>query len=101
MKTIKRIDPMSLAKVLAVLWAVSGFITGLFAAAAGSMVYTFFAPMMSSLGMDFSAYLAYGWAAIVAIPIIQAIVGFILGLVVAWVYNYIARWVGGIKIELK
>jgi hypothetical protein len=34
-------------------------------------------------------------------PIIYAIMGFIMGVIGAWLYNLIAKWVGGVQIELE
>lgn len=41
-----------------------------------------------------------GFMAIVFVAIFMAVTGFVFGLIGAWIYNLIARWVGGVKIEL-
>ena len=42
-----------------------------------------------------------GFAAIIIMPIMYGILGFIAGGIVAWVYNLISGWIGGIEIELE
>ncbi|HVA82934.1 MAG TPA: hypothetical protein VNF06_02105, partial [Candidatus Aquilonibacter sp.] len=76
--TIQRIEPMQYAKVLAVLEAVFAFISGVFALFVGGGII----------------------GHLIIAPIVQAIVGFILGYIIALLYNYIAKKIGGVKVTL-
>jgi len=40
-------------------------------------------------------------AGIVFVPIIYGVIGFIIGVIGALLYNLVAKWVGGIEIELE
>ncbi|MFM8912259.1 MAG: hypothetical protein ACKOE6_04970 [Flammeovirgaceae bacterium] len=43
----------------------------------------------------------FGFLSIIIFPILYGGIGFVAGLIGAAIYNLIAGWVGGIKIELK
>ena len=90
MKELKVIDPMSLGKMMAIISAVIGFIVGLFSAA--------FAPFMAAFNPVGAA--ALGVLAIIVFPIASAIAGFVMGVIVAFVYNEVAKRYGGVKLDL-
>jgi hypothetical protein len=92
MKEIKRIDVMSYAKIYAVIFAAIGLIAGLTIAALGS----FFAEMSGT-----SSFGNFGALSIIVFPLLYGGIGFVAGLITAGIYNLLAGWVGGIKIELK
>src|SRR4030043_2112511 len=89
MRELKAIDPMSLGKILAVIMAVFGFIAGIFVAAGLS---TARGPFPGVFG---------GIAAIILMPIAFGIMGLIIGIIEAWVYNVVAKNIGGAKRDLK
>ena len=93
MKEIRRMDVLSVGKIYALALANIGFIAGIIIALIGSAVATFQRPGMWGAGL--------GIASIIILPIVYAIFGFLLGIIGAALYNLIAKWVGGIKIELK
>jgi hypothetical protein len=96
--TIQRIHPGSLAKVLAVLYAILGVIGGVLFAAMGAMGFGLGSiPGAGGLGMG----VGFGIAAIVIFPICYAVLGFVGGWVVASLYNWIARSFGGIVLETR
>ncbi|MBU7019238.1 MAG: hypothetical protein HXS44_17140 [Theionarchaea archaeon] len=98
MKEIRRIDVVSLAKVEGALGAVIGLIIGIFAALIGIAMGGF----AEMAGMDVPGFgLFMGVGAIIFVPIIYGVGGFISGLIVAALYNLVAGWIGGIKIELE
>jgi hypothetical protein len=37
----------------------------------------------------------------VLLAVVYGIMGFVMGAITAWIYNLIARWIGGIRLELK
>lgn len=90
---ITKIKPMSLAKIQTVLMG----IFGLFMA----VVYGILMLMVTSLNPEVSSQIQIlGPWEIVLMPFMYAAIGFVIGLVGAFVYNLIAKWVGGIEIEL-
>lgn len=97
--TLKRIDAVSVGKVLAVLYGLLGLIIGL--------VVTLVSIMGSAVGAAASGSneawfgLLFGAGAIVALPIFYAVVGFIGGLIMSTLYNVASSWVGGIEVELE
>ncbi|MCX6814091.1 MAG: hypothetical protein NTY20_00340 [Candidatus Aenigmarchaeota archaeon] len=90
MKELKSIEPMSLGRMLAVIYAVIGFIAGLISAA-----FTPFMAMVNPVGAA-----AFGLLAIIIFPILFAVIGFVMGIIVAFVYNVVAKRYGGIKLDL-
>jgi uncharacterized membrane protein YagU involved in acid resistance len=43
---------------------------------------------------------AFGLLAIIIFPVLFAIIGFLMGIIVAFVYNVVAKRFGGIKLDL-
>ena len=82
--TVRRIGVMSAGKVSLVGYAlVAGFFGTL-----GAIVTAFTSGPLEALGV------------LIAVPLIYAIIGFLGGILAAWIYNVVAGWVGGIEIEL-
>lgn len=91
---IRRIGPVSAAKIAGVLYAMMGFVFGgIFSLL--SIVTGAFAPNQAGFpGMIFGA------AAIIVLPIFYGILGFVMTLIMAALYNLIAGWVGGIEVDV-
>ncbi|MBS0630909.1 MAG: hypothetical protein JSS11_03275 [Verrucomicrobia bacterium] len=93
-RRIKRFAPLQLGLMLAVLYGLCGLI---------------FAPIfvvVSTLGLKgtgqpATGLMAAGLGVIVLLPVIYAAVGFVGGLLGALIYNMVARWVGGIEVEVE
>ncbi len=90
MKTIKKIDVMSLAKIQAVIVGAIYFLMG----AGVSLLSGRYPGLGEQLGIP------VGLMGFVGVTITGLIMGFIVGVVVALVYNLVAPKVGGIKIEI-
>ena len=89
MQKVKRIGVLSLAKILGLLYAVLGLIFGaLFA------VLSLFGFNAGETGLFF------GTASIIIFPILYGIMGFIGGAISAFFYNLVAKWIGGIEVEI-
>jgi hypothetical protein len=56
---------------------------------------------LSAGGRGTGGILLYGFIALIALPIIYTIVCFIGGAIGAFVYNFVAGYVGGIEIEVE
>ena len=95
---IKRISPMSAAKLQGILGVVMGLLLGgmfsLIAIVAGSLASG------DDGGGAFGGML-FGAGAVIILPIFYGVVGFVGGAIGAFVYNLAAGWVGGLEIEAQ
>lgn len=92
MAVIKYIDPMSLAKMDGVIGLIVGLIVGILVAAFGSLI-----PAVPG-SRTFTLF--FGVASVIMFPIVYGVMGFVGGLITAWVYNFVARKVGGVRLNL-
>src|SRR5579872_2619992 len=95
---IRRIEPVSCAKVAGLLYAIMGLLFGglisLISLAAGGF-------MPNGQAVPGVARIIFGAGAIVLMPILYGCMGFVFALIGAWLYNVTAGMVGGIEIELE
>jgi hypothetical protein len=100
---IKRISPMSCAKVSGLLYALMGFIVGacvsLFAMVLGGTLASQSAEMGETGGQLFGAL--FGIGAIVLLPLFYGVMGFVVGAVTSVIYNFVAGVTGGLEIEVQ
>jgi hypothetical protein len=93
---IKRLAPLSLAKIVGMLYVVLGLIFGAtfsLAAMAGAFAFD---------QADTPLFFRFmGTGAVFMFPIFYGCLGFIVSLVAAWLYNILAGLVGGIEIEIQ
>ena len=93
--TITRVGPLSVAKIAALLYVVIGLIAGgLFSlvAMAGAAIG----------GEDAAGFGAiFGIGAVILLPIVYGIFGFIGTLIMAWLFNIAAGIVGGIELDAR
>ena len=98
---IKRIKPMSFAKMNAVVYGLIGLLVGgmfsLIAMAGGLAA----GADSENGGLAATFGMIFGIGAIIIAPICYAILGFIGGLIGAVVYNFAAGMMGGIEIETQ
>jgi len=87
MKEIKKIGILSLAKIQTTLMFVVG------------LLFILITVITNAL-MPITQRVAITWQ-ILLIPVIYAIIGFIMGVLIAWVYNIFAANFGGVEIDLK
>jgi len=52
-------------------------------------------------GPPLPAILGMGFGFMLFLPILYAVMGFIMGVIGAFIYNVVARWVGGIEVEIE
>lgn len=100
---IRRVSPWSLAKVAGVLQGAMGLVVGLMFSLIGAAIAglgnaspdTELAPfggaMMGAM---------FGVGAVVILPVVYGVLGFITGAVVAFIYNLVAGAIGGIEIDV-
>jgi hypothetical protein len=94
---VKRVAPLSVAKVSLFIYACIGFIVGAFVALIGLMGVAL--GDRGSLGPFMG--MALGVGAVIALPIFYGVLGFLGGLIGAAVYNVAAGIVGGVEIDLQ
>ena len=101
-KTLKSIAPVSLALMVGIISAIIGLIIGLIYAGIFSAV---FSAIGNRVTEPFSVFTGIGGVFVVLIPLFSAvggfICGFIQGLLVAVLYNYLAPKIGGIKVRFE
>jgi len=93
---VKRIGPLSFAKISGMLYGLMGLIFGacisLFSLLGGAL-----APGRGSG----APALLFGAAAIVVFPILYGLLGFVMSLIGAALYNLVAGWVGGVELDVQ
>jgi hypothetical protein len=92
---VRRLGPLSFAKVSGVLYALMGLIFGACISLISLVGGAFMPKESGATGMLFGA------AAIVALPLFYGVLGFVMSLVGAALYNLVAGWVGGVEIETQ
>ena len=89
---IKRVSPLSLAKITGVLLAAFGFFSGLF------MIGFAFGNLNNVNAAERIFVFLF---AIVGAPLIYGACGFIMGFVQAELFNFVAKRIGGLEIEVE
>jgi len=98
---VKRVSPLSVAKVAGILYALMGFCFGLLFSLA-SIVLRGSVPGLSSAPEFPPAFaVLFGAGAIVVLPVFYGVLGFVFALIGAALYNLVSGWVGGIELETQ
>jgi hypothetical protein len=95
---VRRVEPVSLAKVAGVLYALLGLFFGALItliSMAGAFASDRFGAGSGGAGMLFGA------GAVVLFPIMYGVFGFIFSLIGALLYNAVAGLVGGVEVEMQ
>jgi hypothetical protein len=95
---IRHVGPLSVGKILGVIYAGMGLLIGLFFAMI-SMVGAAAAAQQQGFAAGFPP-VALGIAAIFFAPLFYGVLGFLGGLLTATLYNIAAGFIGGIEIDL-
>jgi hypothetical protein len=99
---IKSIGPVSLAKLMGLLYTglglIFGVIFGLFSLVGGGAMMAA-ADQESAAGAGLMA--GFGLAAVVLFPIFYGVLGFVAGLISAFLFNLAAKFAGGLEIEVQ
>ncbi|MGO9401837.1 MAG: hypothetical protein ACLPVW_00040 [Terriglobales bacterium] len=95
MYSLRSVGVMSCAKIMGMIYGCLGLIVVPFFLMGG------FSNLL--LGSQSSQPLAgiAMWFLALLVPVVYGLMGFVMGAFSAWVYNLIARWIGGIKLELE
>jgi hypothetical protein len=89
---------MSFAKMQGALGALMGLLIGLCFAAIGSLGSAIASQSSSANNLGFVGMM-FGVGAIITLPILYGVGGFVFGLIGAALYNWVAGMVGGVEIE--
>ncbi len=95
---IKSVGVMSVARVAAAIYGVFGLIAGVvfsLAAVTGAGLDREVGAQVSWLGPMF------GLGAIIALPVLYYVLGFVGGAIGAWVFNNVSRATGGVQVEVE
>ncbi len=96
MMVVKKIGVLSCAKIQAVVLAILGLIIGVLYGIIGFFI-ALAAP--HEFGSNFPAVIFVLMPIIM--PIFYGILGFISGAIGAFVYNIVAKWIGGLEVEIE
>ena len=99
--TIRHIDVLSVAKIAAVVYAGLGLLAGLVFACITVLGFGIGAAAQHDTAVPAFVSLLFGVGAIVALPILYAVMGFIVAAVSTWLFNVAAGVAGGVKIEVE
>ncbi|MEO7191552.1 MAG: hypothetical protein ABI051_10905 [Vicinamibacterales bacterium] len=94
---IRRVRPMSVAKVAGAVYALIGLLIGALVSLAALAVGT---TMPAESHFPAALGLLFGAGAIIALPIFYGVMGFVFTAIAAAIYNLVAGVVGGIEIEV-
>ena len=99
---IRRIGVLSLAKLAGVLYGGLGLLAGILFA----LFFLLGGGAMMASGMEGSEgagglIMGMGLGLAIVFPVFYGLAGFIGGLLVAWLYNLAAGFVGGIELEVQ
>lgn len=89
---VKSLDVVSVGKITGLTYVIIGLIIAVFIA-----LYTFFVPPSEGAAVGIIGSLVI----LVIFPVFYGAAGFVVGVIMAWLYNTIAKSVGGIKVKLK
>lgn len=97
-KHIKRIAPIQLGKMLAAIYGLFSLVFIPFFLL--SAVFASFAPSAPGASA-MPAMLGMGIGFMLVFPFLYAAMGFVSGAIGALIYNLVAKWLGGIEIEVE
>jgi hypothetical protein len=99
---IKRISPLSAAKIAGLIYALIGLLVAL-------LLWTVSMVGLNVSGLSGSPFapftpglmVAGGAVAIVSFPIVNGFFGFMMALTGAWIYNIAAGFAGGLNVDIR
>lgn len=92
---ITRVGPLSVAKVAGLLYVVLGLL-------AGGLLSLFAMAGFAAGASDRSPFAAlFGVGAVILFPILYGCFGFVMTLVMAWLFNIVVGITGGVEVETR
>ncbi len=90
---LRNVNPIQCAIVSAILYAFFGVVAALFLAPIMSIMTSHMPPGINVAPVP-------SMSSLIFLPIVYAVLGFIGGIITAFLYNLVARWTGGIEVTL-
>lgn len=97
--TLRRIAPLQAAKMAGAIYAVMGSVIGALVSLA--VVFGAFARSAAGVPGPQPARMLFGVGAIVILPMFYGLLGFLMTLPLTALYNLLAGWLGGIRVEAE
>jgi hypothetical protein len=99
-KRLKRIAPLKFGMVLGIMYGLMALIFIPFMLL--SVGLSLFIPQQHpGNGLSQSVGLMLGLLFSIFLPVVYAVMGGLLGMLMAWIYNVVAGWTGGIEFEVE
>jgi hypothetical protein len=98
---LKKVGVLSYAKISTVIMAIVGLFLGIFYEILNLAFGSQIASAAAAGGTQPDPLMTMGPWVILVMPVMYAIMGFIMGVIGAWLYNLIAKWVGGVEVEFE
>ncbi|OUW16835.1 MAG: hypothetical protein CBD18_06100 [Opitutales bacterium TMED158] len=95
--TLKRVTPLSMAKISGLCYAAMGLLFIPFMLL--GPIIAALAPTQGPNDAPAGLFIGMGVGFALFTPIIYGMMGFVIGLIGAFIYNLIAGWVGGIEVD--
>ncbi|HEX8371164.1 MAG TPA: hypothetical protein VF585_00155 [Chthoniobacterales bacterium] len=99
-RRLVRIAPLQLGKMLGALYGAMGLIFipffGIFA-----LIGAFLPKGANQPEFSGAMFAGAGVAMMILMPLLYAVMGFIIGIVGAAIYNLFSKWIGGIEVEVE
>ncbi len=96
---LKRVAPLQAGKMLAALYGLLSLIV---------VPFMFVAMTMAGLAArshggapPFPFMVGMGMGFVLLLPFLYALMGFVVGVISAWVYNLLTKWIGGFEFEFE
>lgn len=93
---IRRISPTSCARIAGAVYAIFGLLAGAMFSLVG------LASSMARENAEGAAFgMLFGVGAIVVLPALYGVLGFVMTWITVWLYNVLAGTLGGVEIEVQ
>lgn len=96
MRTVTRFEPLSVMKIVGMCYGMMGLVLG----AIVSLVFLLSAPLIPE-GMPIFFRLLFGVFSVFVLPIFYGAIGALMAGLGAAIYNVVAKWIGGIQVEVQ
>jgi hypothetical protein len=93
---IKRVVPMSVAKIMGVMYAAIRLLIGAFVS-----LFAIGGAMIMATGEGGFGGVLFGAAAVVILPVLYGGLGFVVSFISALIFNAVTGLVGGVEIEVQ
>ena len=98
---IRRVGVLSLARIMAILYAGIGFIGGAIFACFALLGVGMATAARHDASLPSFVPALFGVGAVILFPIMYGIMGFVGGVLTGWLYNLCAGFVGGVELEME